>query len=48
MPSLLFPVYVNRIHRAKHGSDTESYNVDGRFVPHKFDEIFTRYDKYTH
>jgi hypothetical protein len=36
---------VKNIHRAKHGSDTETYNVDGNFVESKFNEIFERYGR---
>lgn len=38
-------IYVEYIHRAMHGSDTGAYDADGRFVPAKFEEIFTKHAK---
>ncbi|CAG8660489.1 7159_t:CDS:2, partial [Paraglomus occultum] len=47
MPSLTFNINTNFIHNGKHGSDTESYDTEGRFVPEKFEEIFSKYSHQT-
>uniref|UniRef100_A0ACD5ZJK7 Uncharacterized protein n=1 Tax=Avena sativa TaxID=4498 RepID=A0ACD5ZJK7_AVESA len=38
-------IYVENIHKGMHGSDTGSYDAQGRFVQAKFDEIFVKYAK---
>ncbi|KLU91837.1 hypothetical protein MAPG_10786 [Magnaporthiopsis poae ATCC 64411] len=43
LPDPLFRVYVERIHKDKHGSDTGTYDTEGRFVPQKFEDIFAKY-----
>ncbi|PWZ29427.1 putative peroxygenase 5 [Zea mays] len=36
-------IYIEDIRRGKHGSDSGSYDAQGRFVPEKFEEIFARH-----
>ncbi|ONL95187.1 putative peroxygenase 4 [Zea mays] len=39
LPSLLLSVHVKNIHKAKHGSDSETFD------PSKFDAIFSKYGR---
>lgn len=43
IPDPRFPIYLEKVHRTKHGSDTEVYDTEGRFLPAKFEEIFNKY-----
>jgi peroxygenase len=43
LPDPMFRCYIPQIDRTKHGSDTGSYDSEGRFIPQKFEDIFTKY-----
>ncbi len=44
IPDPLFRIYVDSIHKAKHGSDTGLYDNDGGFRRDRFEELFARFD----
>ncbi|KAF2113070.1 Caleosin related protein-domain-containing protein [Lophiotrema nucula] len=43
IPDPFFRLYLGKIHKDKHGSDSNTYDHEGRFVPQKFEDIFTKY-----
>jgi peroxygenase len=43
LPDPFCRVYVARIHKDKHGSNSGAYDNEGRFMPQKFEDIFAKY-----
>lgn len=44
LPDPWFRIYVGSIHKAKHGSDTGVFDVDGHFHDDRFEDMFRRWD----
>jgi peroxygenase len=44
LPDPWLRIYVDSIHKAKHGSDTGVFDVDGHFHADRFDSMFDRWD----
>lgn len=44
IPDPLFRIYVSSIHKAKHGSDTSIYDIEGNFRVQFFEDMFIEYD----
>ncbi|KAI9372208.1 Caleosin related protein-domain-containing protein [Aspergillus egyptiacus] len=44
LPDPRFRVYVDSIYKAKHGSDSGTYDAEGRFIPQAFEDMFGKYD----
>jgi peroxygenase len=43
LPDPFFRIYLKNVHKDKHGSDTGTYDHEGRFVPQRFEDIFAKY-----
>ncbi|MCJ1252323.1 hypothetical protein MMC24_000128 [Lignoscripta atroalba] len=45
LPDPFFRIYTQRLYKDKHGSDSMTYDNEGRFKPQQFEDIFAKYDK---
>jgi len=45
IPDPFFRIWVQRLHKDKHGSDSMSFDTEGRFRPQNFEDIFAKYDR---
>ena len=45
LPDPFFRIYLDKIHKDKHGSDSMAYDNEGRFKPQNFEDIFAKYDR---
>ncbi|KAL8860755.1 MAG: hypothetical protein Q9178_002785 [Gyalolechia marmorata] len=45
LPDPFFRIYVDRLYKAKHGSDSMTYDNQGRYRPQQFEDIFAKYDR---
>ena len=45
LPDPFFRIYVARLYKDKHGSDSMTYDNEGRFRPQQFEDIFNKYDR---
>lgn len=45
LPDPFFRIYMNKLYKDKHGSDSMTYDNEGRFKPQNFEDIFAKYDE---
>ena len=45
LPDPFFRIFTRRLHKAKHGGDSMSYDNEGRFRPQNFEDFFAKYDR---
>ncbi|ORY03318.1 Caleosin related protein-domain-containing protein [Clohesyomyces aquaticus] len=43
LPDPFFRILIQNIHKDKHGSDSGTYDTEGRYVPQKFEDIFAKF-----
>lgn len=44
LPDPFFRIWIKRLHKAKHGSDSQTYDNEGRFRPQQYEDFFAKYD----
>jgi peroxygenase len=44
LPDPFLHIYISRVWKNKLGSDSMSYDNEGRFRRHNFEDIFSKYD----
>lgn len=45
LPDPFFRIYIKNLHKDKHGSDSETFDHEGRFRPQQFEDLFEKYDE---
>ncbi|EJD39172.1 Caleosin-domain-containing protein, partial [Auricularia subglabra TFB-10046 SS5] len=43
IPDPFFRFHIHNAYKCKHGSNSQTYDTEGRFTPQKFDDIFAKY-----
>lgn len=43
LPDPFFRIWIDNIHKTKHGSDTNTFDNEGRFTPQHFEDFFEKY-----
>nr|POE79931.1 peroxygenase [Quercus suber] len=45
LPDPFFRLWIANMHKNKHGSDSMTYDAEGRFRPQNFEDLFAKYDR---
>jgi len=45
LPDPFFRIYLDKLYKDKHGSDSMSFDNEGRFKPQQFEDFFAKYDE---